>query len=64
MFYTEYKDPEYKNLEFSTWKMFTFGWYLIKNNIKELAVITFLMAIPTNILAEYIIANNLVPVRE
>lgn len=64
MFSSQYSDQEYKNLEFNTWKMFTFGWYIVKNNFKEIAIITLLMAIPTNIIAEYIIANNLIPIRE
>lgn len=64
MFYKQYTDLQYKLLNLEIWNMFRFGWYLIWENRVPLFFITISTAIPSNIIAYYIIQNELFPIHD
>ncbi len=64
MFFESYTDARYKSLEFSVMGMFKFGWYLVKENFAPLMIVTILMSLPTNIMANALFLNDIIPVRD
>jgi hypothetical protein len=63
MVHADYTDSRYQALQFRIWDMFTFAWHLIEENIIPLALITVIVAIPTNILANLMLMSDLLPVK-
>ena len=63
MVHADYTDSRYQSLRFRVWDMFALGWHLIEENIVPLALITLIVALPTNILTNLMPMSDMLPVQ-
>ncbi len=55
---------EYQKLTLSISSMLKFGWYLVKENLRMLLLITLITSIPSNIIAYILIEGHILPIRD